>query len=187
MTDLSPAFSRLLAPQRLAGLDGRSLSETATEAERRAVASAFGLVALDALRVEARIAREGREGWRVEGRVEAEAVQECVVSLEPVAARIDEAFLRRYDPAATEEAAEAVIDPEAEDPPEPLGHGVDLGLVALETLALALDPYPRAPGAAFEPVLAAPEGVEPLTDEAAKPFAGLAALKSRLGGDGGGA
>ncbi len=187
MTDPSPAFSRLLTPQRLAGLDGRALSEVATEAELRAVAAAFGLVGLDALRIEARLAREGKEGWRVEGRVAAEPVQECVVTLDPVPARIDEPFLRRYEPGAAEEAEEAVIDPEAEDPPEPLGHGIDLGLVAMETLALALDPYPRAPGAAFEPVIAAPEGVEPMTDEAAKPFAGLAALKSRLGGEGGGA
>ena len=36
-----------------------------------------------------------------------------------------------------------------EDPPEALGEGIDVGAVALETLTLALDPYPRAKGVAF--------------------------------------
>ena len=55
-----------------------------------------------------------------------------------------------------------------EDPPDPIVDGkVDLGALAAEFLALALDPYPRKPGAEF----AAPEVAEPDS-----PFAELARL-----------
>lgn len=180
MIDPSQIYSRFLTLRDLAARNGTTLQESATEAERDAIAAAFALPAVAALRIEARISREGRDGWSVEGRVVASLTQSCVLTLAPVDAEIDEPFSRTYQPGAERADADLLIDPEAADPPEPLGDGVDLGAVALETLALGLEPYPRAPGVAFESRIVAPPGVEPLTDEAARPFAGLAALKSRL-------
>ena len=56
------------------------------------------------------------------------------------------------------------------DGPEPLTGGViDLGVIATEFLILAIDPYPRKPGAVFE----APDA----PDDSDQPFAALAALK----------
>jgi hypothetical protein len=54
--------------------------------------------------------------------------------------------------------------------PEPLvGGKVDLGAIATEFLILGLDPYPRKPGAVFDP---------PPEDRASdSPFAALAKLK----------
>ena len=64
---------------------------------------------------------------------------------------------------------------EDEEPPEPLQDGkVDLGALANEFLLLGIDPYPRKPGAEFAPPAAAEAGEHP--------FAGLEALKKRLGG-----
>ena len=41
---------------------------------------------------------------------------------------------------------------DGEDPPDPIVDGrIDLGALAVEFLALALDPYPRKPGAEFTP------------------------------------
>ena len=58
------------------------------------------------------------------------------------------------------------------DGPEPLAGGaVDLGAIATEFLILAIDPYPRKPGAVFEP----PD----VGDDSDQPFAALAALKKR--------
>ncbi|MEO1613255.1 MAG: DUF177 domain-containing protein, partial [Pseudomonadota bacterium] len=76
--------------------------------------------------------------------------------------------------------AEIDVDFEGDDPPEPLGDGVDIGAVALEALALGVDPYPRAENAAFAPVAAAPPGAAPLEGDAPKPFAALAALKKSM-------
>ncbi len=60
----------------------------------------------------------------------------------------------------------------AEDPPEPIVNGaIDLGALAVEFLMLGLDPYPRKPGAVFEPVIAP-------VDPADHPFAALGALKN---------
>lgn len=93
--------------------------------------------------------------------------------------RLDEPVRRRYlaglDPPAPGESE--MPDDEAEALPAAL----DLGGVMLEALALALPPYPRAPGA--EPgaetgaktgaKTRAGPGAEPPTDEALRPFAGL--------------
>jgi hypothetical protein len=58
------------------------------------------------------------------------------------------------------------------DPPEPIENGmIDLGRVATDALYLAVDPYPRKPGAVFEPVVEA-------ADPEDHPFAALKALKA---------
>ena len=132
----------------------------------------------------------------------------CVVTLEPVPEEIDAPFMRLWSADAAEEGAaleagamtgagavdedalaeleelEAAAEfdlgePIVERTPDPL----DLGAVAIETLRLALDPYPRAKDAQFDGVIAGPPGAEPLTDEAIKPFGGLAALKARMEGE----
>ncbi len=65
------------------------------------------------------------------------------------------------------------VESEAEipDPPEPIVNGViDLGRLATDALLLGVDPYPRKPGAEFEPQVAA-------VDPEDHPFAALKALK----------
>lgn len=180
MIEPSQIFPRFLTLRDLAARDGITINETATEAERGAIAAAYALQAVAEFRIQARVSRVGRDGWKLEGAVIASLTQTCVVTLAPVDAEIDEPFSRAFQPGAVKAEADVLVDPAADDPAEPLGDGVDLGAVALETLALGLEPYPRAPGVEFEARIAAPPGVEPLTDEAIRPFAGLAALKSRL-------
>ncbi|MEM8843046.1 MAG: DUF177 domain-containing protein, partial [Pseudomonadota bacterium] len=68
-----------------------------------------------------------------------------------------------------------------DDGPDPLGDEIDLAGLMLESLALALDPYPRVEGAALETAVFAEPGVAPMTDEDARPFAKLAALRAKLG------
>ncbi len=59
---------------------------------------------------------------------------------------------------------------------------IDPGVLAIESLALVLDPYPRAPGVPPADWQAAPPGVPPLGEGDLKPFAKLAVLKEKLGG-----
>lgn len=187
MTEPSSPFIRFFSRRELTGLENKPIRESASAEERAAIAAEFGLLALDRLGITARLAREGAEGWRLEGEIIAEATQACVVTLEPVGATIREPFERSYRPMSDEEIAtfeaEALLDPFGDDPPEPLGAGIDLGAAALESLALGLDPYPRAPGATFAPQAATPPGADPLSDEAIRPFAALEALKGRVGDD----
>lgn len=144
----------------------------ASEAERAAIAEALEIVSLESLTAEVTVRPWRGEGVRVTGVVRAALHQECVVTLEPVAATVEEAFDMRLHPDVVE-SADVEVDPEAPDPPEPLaGNAVDVGAIALEHFVLGIDPYPRAPGVAFEP-----PGDE---DEAEpSPFAALASLKDR--------
>ncbi|GEO81623.1 YceD family protein [Pararhodospirillum oryzae] len=122
---------------------------------------------------------------RVEGRVHADLVQTCGVTLALVDTTIDEEVARVFAPdpeaeaaRARRPAAEAIdIDLEDEDPPDLLEGGrIDLGEIVSEALTLGLDPFIRAPDASFEPLpdpdsLPSP-AVAP--DARANPFAILA-------------
>ena len=108
-------------------------------------------------------------------------VQSCVVTLDPVVSDLDVAFEVDFDVTApragTAWAGEVEIDPLAEDAAEPLPPGgLDLGEVVAEQLALAIDPYPRAPAARLERSLAG-ESPDAERDEKPNPFAALRGIK----------
>lgn len=144
----------------------------ADPAERAALAARFELVELPALAAEVKL-RRVRAGRYIEAdlHLTAEVVQSCVATLEPVAATIEQRARELYGPigGGPEGPEEVLVDP---DSPEPIeGASLDVGEIVAQHLALALDPYPRASGAA------AP-GEAPGDSEAPpSPFAGLAALK----------
>jgi hypothetical protein len=144
------------------------------DAEVRAgVAQLTGLRDLPRLEANFGVTRRGAGGLHVVGRVSATVGQNCVVTLEPLANEVEEEVDVVFMPqaAAAERAYEADI---RESPveakwgdPEPLVGGViDLGALATEFLVLGLDPYPRKPGAVFEP----PQDAKPEQG----PFAALA-------------
>lgn len=149
----TPEFSRLVARDQLGG-SRISQQISANPEERAALAARLGLVSLEHLSAELEIAPLGGGLVRLSGRFEAEVTQSCVVSLEPVESLVRERFSQLYTLAPESRAGgahEVIVDPEAEDPPEPVGaRGLDLGEAVVQQLAVALDPYPRAPGARLE-------------------------------------
>jgi uncharacterized metal-binding protein YceD (DUF177 family) len=150
-------------------------------AARERLAAELGLLGLRKLRLTGRLVPEGKRDWRLEASLGATVVQPCVVTAEPVTTRLDEPVARRYLAVMPEPEGEEVEMPE-DDSAEPLPAALDLFAVLAEALALALPQYPRAAGAELgEAVFAAP-GVAPMTDEEARPLAGLAALRDRLKG-----
>ena len=161
--DPAPEFSRPF-PLGSVGPDGRREILEADEAERAALAARFGIPAVESLRAELRLRLEADGAVRAEGRLAAEVVQSCVVTLEPVAQRVEEAVALRLLPAGLEPRD----DPDEPDEIPSRNGIVDLGEAVAEQLALALDPYPRAPGAVL-PAEAA--------DEAEHPMAALAKLR----------
>jgi hypothetical protein len=138
-----PEFSRPFDCRRLG--DGlKTVRLSAKPAERAAVARRLDLERLDALDAELEMKRRRNGLVDLTGRLTAALAQRCVVTLEPVPARLDldlhEVFGERDAPGA------------AADEALPVEHGyVDLGEAVVQRLAEALDPYPRAPGAAFPP------------------------------------
>jgi len=114
------------------------------------------------------------------GKLGASVVQECVVTLEPVKTRIDTSVERTYTNEQAVPDADSIIEIDADDDHDPLPTEFDLVDIAQEVIALNLPTYPRAPGAALETQVFSEPGIAPMTDEDAKPFAGLAALKDKL-------
>ena len=167
---------------RLGDLGGRAreVAFEPDEAARARMAGALGIEALPMLRLTGRIEPEGRDDWRLSAVLEAVAVQACVVTLEPVRTAVEEPLERLYV-AGLEEPEEAEVEM-PDDTREPLPAALDLEALAQEALALALPPYPRAPGAELGEAVFAEPGVAPMTDEDARPFAGLAAMRDRLKG-----
>jgi len=165
----------LSRPVSVAELPSAAVEIVAREAERQALAAAYDLVAVKAFSATVTLAPVPGGGVAVDGHVVADIVQTCVVSLVPVDAHIDETFsvhLVRDAARLPKPGVEVVVDPAAPDPPELLeGPTLDVGALAEEYFALAIDPYPRAPGAAL-PADLVTDG-EPGKES---PFAVLAAL-----------
>lgn len=158
--------------------------EIAPDAPARAtLAAELGLEGIRKLRFAGEIRADGKHDWRLDGKLGATVVQACVVTLAPVTTRIDVAVTRRFlarmpDLTLDEEGAAEMPEDETI---EPLGSEIDPAAVMAEALALNLPLYPRADGAELGAVSVAEPGVVPLSDETAKPFAGLAELRDKLG------
>ncbi len=144
-----------------------------------ALAEELGVLALRKLRFAGEIAAQGRRDWVLSASLGATVVQPCVVTLEPVTSRID-FDVRRLYVAHMPEIEEDEIEMPEDDSVEALGKIIDPGAVMAESLALALPQYPRKEGADLGAAVFAAPGVEPMTDEDARPFAGLAQLRESL-------
>jgi len=170
---MTPEFSRTFRLDELGG--SRAVSIAAEEGERAALAARFGLLDIDRLEATAELTRDG-DTVTATGRLEGEVTQACVASGEPVPARIVEDFALRFVPLGAGLEGDEIELAEGDlDQLDYEGSSVDLGEAVAQTMALALDPFPRAPGAE-EKLRAA--GV--LGEEDASPFAVLKALKDKL-------
>jgi len=149
--------------------------------QRAAIAAYLGLAELTGLRLRGELVASRGDGWRLAARLTAELSQPCVATLCPVPERVDVAVGRRFVPAdSTRENTAIDLDPEADDDPEEFTDAIDIAQIATEELMLALVSYPRAPDTGpVEASFTAP-GVEPIDDDAEKPFASLAALREKL-------
>lgn len=160
------------------GDDPMRVEIVAEPAERAALARVDGLLGIDHLEADLRVAREGRSGLRVSGTVRATIRQTCVVSLEPFEAQLLEPVEVHLLPEADVIALMAArpkgddADEGDHDLPDPIvGGRVDLGAIAAEFFSLGLDPYPRKPGVAYAPHAA--QETAPVS-----PFAALSRLKT---------
>jgi hypothetical protein len=158
-----------------------TVTMTADAAERRTLAAIWKVPSVEAFSATATLGRWKRDGVRVKGHVAARITQACVVTLEPVEQEIAEDFEAVFVPETSrlariplDDAGELFLDPEGPDLPETFtGDSIDVGAVAAEFAALAIDPYPRKEGVVFEP----PGGDSPVDDGKVSPFA---VLKGRL-------
>ena len=173
---LEAVFSRVVSLAEFAEpIDGRI---EATSQERKQLVELFGIESLESFTFDYKLQPAGTDRAHLSGEIHAELTQLCSVTLEPVQETVDETVsldcwpqeqIRREDAAAPQ------ADPQAlpAEPPAPILNGrVDVGALAAEILASAINPYPRKDGVEFA-------WDDPKDDgEALGPFAELAKLKS---------
>ncbi|MFN0113088.1 MAG: YceD family protein [Paracoccaceae bacterium] len=147
-------------------------------AARGALAGELGILGVRSLRFHGRLLPEGGGDARLEARIEAEVEQACVVTLDPVRTKLAEPVVRRFlaeVPVPEEDEAEMPGDESI----EAIGAGIDLAEVMREALALALPPWPRAPGAGPGDAAFGPDGAPEDPDAALRPFGDLARMMGK--------
>ena len=143
----------------------------------------LGIDDLRKLRFEGELRPDGTQDWVLEGHLGVTVVQACVVTGDPVTTRLEEDVTRHFLANPPELPHGDEIEMPEDDTIEDLPETLDLLDIVYEVTAIALPPYPRSEGAELEQRLFSPPGAEPLTDAAASPFAGLAALKDQFSKD----
>ena len=123
-----------------------------------ALAAEYDLLSVESYRAELLVASWKRNGVKISGSVEANITQACIVTLDPVAAHIDEPVEALFLPEQSklgregfEGGGEIVLDADGPDSPETFsGDTIDVGALAEQFFGLAIDPYPRKPGASLD-------------------------------------
>lgn len=161
---MTPELHRPIAVERI-GPAGLDITVEATAAECAALARRMELPAIHSLICRVHLAPDAAHTLVARGHLVAHIVQTCIVSLEDFTTTVEERFTVHCVPEG-EESEDP--DPEAPDEITYVDGTLDLGEAAAEQLALALDPYPRAPGAELPEIEAEPD---------AHPFGALGALK----------
>jgi hypothetical protein len=171
-SDIAKAWPQLLGLAEM-GRDAVRRKLAADEAARVRIAKVLGLDALLSLQADLSV-KPWLDGVEISGSWTARVGQTCGVTLEPFESDLAGELQIRAVPEGSQALAstedhEVEMDLESDDPPDVLaGDQLDLGAYVVEDLSLAIDPFPRKPGASFEP---------PETNAEISPFAVLAKLK----------
>lgn len=125
----------------------------ATSAEREALAKALELLSCSELVARYAVKPLGEGRFLLEGELDADVTQACIVSLEPIPAHLHDSFSVEFRPAgdvpADDDAGEREILNGSDI--EPIDDGrIEAGRIIFEHLSAVLDPYPRKPDAEFD-------------------------------------
>jgi uncharacterized metal-binding protein YceD (DUF177 family) len=174
---MRPEFSRPIAVERIAP-SGSDHTIEANAEELSALAKRFAIPAIHSFSARFTALPWRRGGVQVRGEIVADVEQISVVSLEPFTSQVRESLVRYYQAETGPGHRPTVLSVkplEEEEPDVISGTTIDLGEIAAESLALALDPYPRKPGEVFQDATQLAE--EERRQES--PFAVLSQLKKR--------
>ncbi len=164
----------------------RTIRFAADEADREVIAERLDLQAVARFELGGVIRRLGSKGDAIlTGTVSADVTQTCVVTLDPIEATASaDIHVRLIHAGSMEFGRDVEIDLDDEDVELIEGDTVDLGDIAVQYLAMSLDPYPRKPVSLAEAAklgLADAAEVEAESDVSGRknPFAVLQQLKDK--------
>jgi len=175
MTDLPPPIERLYDLNRLSEAGYETTIALGPE-EREKLAAWVDVSNVNKFEGRVSLRRMSSTRFAYMAHLEADLVQACTVTLEPVSSSISMEFTRNLHLVPhvrkmvdfSSELSPAAGDDEV--PEEIDSPRYDLAAPLLEEFSLAIDPYPRAPGVAFD----VPEEAE---EQPESPFAVLGKLK----------
>ncbi len=166
-------FSFLIHPSELDEVETK-FDLNAESNERSALSHRFGLQGIDAFKLSITVKHlRKRNAVQVNGKLHAQIIQNCVVSLIPIENTIDEVFeVIFYE--KNQLVSEELFDDDQFETYE--NDTIDLGEFGAQELALATNPYPRAEGIADETI-----GPYLPTNDNTKtnPFSALAGIKQK--------
>ena len=151
-TKNEPELSRPLFVDKISA-GGLQEHIVARASECEALAKRFGLIAINRLEAFVNVDHAQSRMLHVTGNVQADVVQACVVTLEPVPAYVKEKIDILFAPPGLlkREGEGPIPNVGDSDLPETIENGmIDLGELAAQYLALGLDPYPRKDGASLD-------------------------------------
>jgi uncharacterized metal-binding protein YceD (DUF177 family) len=144
------------------------------------IADHLELLALRKVLFRGTLTPQGKRGWRLKAKVGATVQQACIVTLNPVNTRLDETVILNYSADMDDQIAEVDIEMHQDTTQELLTREINLIEVLTEAISLALPTYPKSSKVIVGDASFTEPGKTPMSDEDAKPFAGLAALKTIL-------
>lgn len=160
---------------------GVELRLTAKTEELARIAHWADVATVEKFEAAIRLRKHSANSFSLDADLTADVVQECVVTLEPVKSHIERQVHRELHLTAPVrhrgDSTIALSEKAGEDdvPEEIDSLEYDLAAPLLEEFALAIDPYPRAPGVEF----AAPTEAAEAEAKPESPFAVLKSLKNQ--------
>ena len=172
---IAPMHTEFSRPVKAGHIHGapQSYELAADDSTRAALAERFSLPAIAALTGVFVLSHHRSGIISADLLMKARVTQLCVLTLEPFEASIEERVALHFVPAGKLEDEEDLA-PESLEGPDEIPYQddvIDLGEALAEQLALALDPYPRKPGAVLP---------GEASDDGANPFATLKAKFGKL-------
>lgn len=174
-----PEFSRIVSISRVPpkGLDE---SLEAKPVERKALSDRFSLVELSLLKAQLTLQPASNKTFVLTGFIEADVVQPCVVTLDPLTSHLKIPMNMILLPAESQDEEEGLKDlDDIQTETDVFVEGkIDLGEIVAQQLGIHIDPYPRRKDAALTKTKAGRE------IQIEHPFASLAdALKTKKNKD----
>jgi len=187
MQDAGGIFARWIDVEKL-GRESKAIDIAASSSECTQLAGMLNIVEVSSFKLKGSLQRKkGSALIELNATVTSDLVQSCVVSLAPVAQKIEEVFTMCYTTdkeAIVIEEVDYVVSLEEADLPELILEGkIDVVHMAVEQIELALDPYPRAEGVEESEIAGtlrdSEKAVEADKEEVYKPFANLKDLMNK--------
>lgn len=182
MSKTGAKFSRLINVEGL-GRDPIKINIQATKEECKSLADDLGIIGLSDVVMSGVLRRQQKsDKIEVSAALKAQAVQACVVTLEPVPQAIDVEFTVYYtfdNEDVVSDEVDYVVGMDEEDLPELITNGqIDAIDIVAEQITLALDPYPRK-GNSVPANEAKNVGEAEIVQEVHRPFANLRDLMNK--------